>query len=218
VSLDAATPEVYERIRTGASFHKVLRNLRRVMEARDNARSALAVRIVAVLMRQNLDELPRLVRLAADEGVRDVFVQFLCHDFEERTLPAEYRPMRLFIDGERLADRDGARADAVYAQARAEAQRLGVALRLPPRRDGAKPAAPHPRCDWPWRGAYVSYRGEAMPCCMVGTPDRASFGNVLDEGVAAIWSNARYRRFREGLACGHAPEVCRSCAVYRGVF
>jgi PAS domain S-box-containing protein len=27
--------------------------------------------------------------------------------------------------------------------------------------------------DWPWRGAYLSYDGQAVPCCMVSTPDRA---------------------------------------------
>ncbi len=25
-------------------------------------------------------------------------------------------------------------------------------------------------CDWPWHGPYISYRGLAMPCCMIATP------------------------------------------------
>lgn len=217
VSLDAATPAIYEHIRVGAHFSKVLRNLRRVMAARAAAKSALRVRIVAVLMRENLRDLPALVRLAADEGVGALFVQQLCHDFEESTLPAHYRPMRLFVDRERLVSRDAALVEEVFAQTRAEAARRSVDLRLPRRADDAAPRS-IPRCDWPWRGSYVSYRGDAMPCCMVGTPDRASFGNVLDQGVAAVWHNAGYRAFREGLATEHPPAVCRSCALYRGTF
>jgi MoaA/NifB/PqqE/SkfB family radical SAM enzyme len=218
VSLDAATPEIYERIRVGASFHKVLRNLRRVMDARAATASALAVRIVAVLMRENLAELPALVRLAASEGVPDLFVQYLCHDFEEASLPEHYKAMRSFIDAERLDRRHAGRVDAVYAQARALAAELGVSLRLPPRGAADRASRPHPRCDWPWQGAYVSYRGDAMPCCMVGTPDRARFGNVLDDGVAVVWHNGDYRRFRSELAAGRPPPVCRSCAVYQGRF
>ncbi len=218
VSLDAATPEIYERIRVGASFHKALRNLRRVMEARAAAASALDVRIVSVLMRQNVRELPALVRLAASEGVRDVFVQYLCHDFEETSLPEHYKPMRSFIDAEHLTAKHDAAVEAVYAEARAEARALGVTLRLPPLRRAERRPNAGPRCDWPWQGAYVSYRGEAMPCCMVGTPDRARFGNVLEESVAAVWHNDDYRRFRADLAADRPPPVCRSCAIYRGRF
>jgi radical SAM protein with 4Fe4S-binding SPASM domain len=61
---------------------------------------------------------------------------------------------------------------------------------------------------------HVSYRGDAIPCCMVGTPDRARFGNVLAGGVAAVWHNADYQHFRAELASNRAPHVCRSCAVY----
>ena len=104
VSLDAATPELYERIRRGAHFGKVIRNLRRVVEARRDADSPLHIRVVTVLMRQNLQELPSIVRLASDEGVAEVFVQYLCHDFEEHSLPEPYRPMRDFIRAQALDD------------------------------------------------------------------------------------------------------------------
>ena len=217
VSLDAATPSIYEHIRVGANFGKVLRNLRRVMAARSATQSDLRVRIVMVLMRENVADLPALVQLAADEGVPAVFVQQLCHDFDEASLPAEYKPMRLFIDRERLVDRDAAQTEQVFARSRELATRLGVDLRLPRRAGDAAPRT-IPRCDWPWRGAYVSYRGDAMPCCMVGTPDRANFGNVVEHGVEAVWTNAAYGRFREQLATDHAPAVCRSCALYRGTF
>ena len=218
VSLDAADPAIYEEIRAGAHFGKVMRNLRRVMAARAAANAPLQVRIVMVLMRRNLANLPALVRLAAAEGVHDVFVQHLCHDFEESSLPGEYRPIRSFIHDETL---DGESPDVIedaFAAARADAEALGVALRLPRVGGAPAPRATLPRCDWPWRGAYVSYQGDAMPCCMVGTPDRASFGNMAREGVAAVWAGAAYQSFRARLASPDAPAVCRSCSLYRGTF
>lgn len=217
VSLDAATPELYERIRVGAHFPKVIRNLRRVMAARRAVGSPLHVRVVTVLMRQNLDELAAIVRLAGNEEVFDVFVQYLCHDFEENSLPADYRPMRDFIHEQAL---DAVPRDVLaraFDAARDVAARTGVNLRLPPLEPGTKARAA-PRCDWPWRGAYVSYRGDAMPCCMVSTPDRINFGNMLDDGVAAIWDGAAYQRFREQLATDEPSPICRSCSLYRGTF
>jgi MoaA/NifB/PqqE/SkfB family radical SAM enzyme len=121
VSLDAATPALYERIRVNARFSKVIRNLRRVMAAQRAARSPLRVRIVCVLMRQNLHELEGLVRLARDEGVPEVFVQYLCHDFEESSLPEGYRPMRDFIHDESLEGVSRDVVKAAFAQARSAA-------------------------------------------------------------------------------------------------
>jgi radical SAM protein with 4Fe4S-binding SPASM domain len=217
VSLDAATPELYERIRRNANFGKVLRNLRRVVAARDAASSPLEIRLVTVLMRQNLDELPAIVRLAAREGIGNVFVQYLCHDFEEASLPDEYRPMREFIREQSLDDVARERVSYALDAARAAAAACGVHLRLPPLARAPLDRSA-PRCDWPWRGAYVSYRGDAMPCCMVGTPDRVNFGNMLDDGVSGVWGNDAYQSFRAQLASGEPSAICRSCSLYRGIF
>jgi MoaA/NifB/PqqE/SkfB family radical SAM enzyme len=217
VSIDAATPALYERIRVNAHFPKVIRNLRRVIAARRDAKSPLEVRIVTVLMRQNLRELPALVHLARAEGVADVFVQYLCHDFEEASLPDGYKPMRDFIHDQTLESYPRDAIAEAFAAARDAARETGVNLRLPPLENGIR-RTKAPRCDWPWRGAYVSYRGEAMPCCMVGTPDRINFGNMLDAGVGAVWNGPDYQNFRDQLASDVPSPICRSCSLYRGTF
>jgi hypothetical protein len=51
-------------------------------------------------MRQNLYELSALVRLAHARSIDTIFVQHLCHEFGESTLPAQYRPMREFIQAQ----------------------------------------------------------------------------------------------------------------------
>lgn len=224
-SLDAADAATYEAIRVGARFDKVLRNLGWLAEARAREESTLDIQIVCVLMRRNLAELAPLVGLASRYGIRRVSVQALCHDFTEGTLPAQYGPMRAFVDDERIDREDPALVAEAFDAARGEAHKLGVELRLPNAfRKGAtgetsvSPVPKGPRCRWPWDGAYLSYRGDAMPCCMVATPDRANFGNMAERGVREVWSNDAYSRFREGLESGDPPEICRGCAVYRGAF
>ncbi|TFW31101.1 radical SAM protein [Massilia horti] len=221
VSIDAASAAAYEAIRVRARFDKVLRNLRRLVEARERLGSLLPrIPLVAVLMRRNLDQLPALVRLAAREGAESLAVQQLCHDFGEATLPARYLPMRDFVDAEMLTEADRPHAEDVFNATRAEAERLGLPLKLP--RLVARvhaPDVPGPqRCDWPWRGAYVSYDGKAMPCCMVATPDRINFGDMAARGVADIWHGAAYEAFRDQLSSPTPPAVCASCAIYKGTF
>ena len=221
VSLDGASAQAFESIRRRASFDKVLRNLRRVIGARRAASASLPhVHLVAVAMRRNLGELAGLVRLACAEGAESLSVQHLCHDFGESTLPARYRSMRSFIKAESLLDEDPDRIAKSFREARAEAQRLGLPLRLPdvtPHRH-ADDLPGRKRCDAPWRSAYVSYDGQAMPCCMVATPDRASFGDMALEGVEPVWNSAGFHAFRRALASEAPPDICRGCAVYQGTF
>jgi MoaA/NifB/PqqE/SkfB family radical SAM enzyme len=219
VSIDAATPEVYERIRVRSHFARVVRNLEGLLAARGE-RPTPHLRLVTVVMRQNLHELPALVRLAHRWGMEGMSVQHLCHDFGESSLPAHYRPMREFVDEQTLLGEDPTRVAESFAAARATAADLGLELRLPrttPREH--PPGTPGPkRCDWPWRGAYLSYEGLAMPCCMVATPDRANLGNVAQDGAAIVWNGDAYQEFRARLDSDDPPEVCRSCAIYNGTF
>ncbi|GAA4323903.1 radical SAM protein [Pigmentiphaga soli] len=220
VSLDGASAEVFEAIRTGARFDRMLANLRRLTRMRRERAAPLHVGIVAVAMRLNLHELADIVRIAHELGVDEVSVQHLCHDFGEDSLPAHYRPMRRFVDQQTLTDEDPERVAFHFEAARRAAQALGMPLRLPAiDREPAAAARPAgSRCDWPRRGAYLSYRGEAMPCCMVATPDRVNFGNMAQAGVQAIWNGDAYEDFRRRLASDEPPEICRSCSVYAGTF
>jgi radical SAM protein with 4Fe4S-binding SPASM domain len=221
VSIDGATAETYERIRVRAHFERVVRNLERVLVARERLGSKLPhIVLVVVVMRQNLHELPELVRLAYRWSTERVFVQHLCHDFGESSLPSHYRPMREFVQAESLLNEDPQRVEHYFGIAREEAKELGVDLRLPPTQLHLHaPGTPGPsRCNWPWKGAYISYQGYAMPCCMVSTPDRINFGKIVEEGVEKTWNSATYQAFRSQLASDEPPEICRSCSLYAGTF
>lgn len=220
-SLDGATPETFEFIRVRAKFDRVLANLRRLMTAKRLADSSTPrVRMVVVAMRENLHELPDLVRLASQEGIESMFVQHLCHDFGESSLPAKYRPMRTFVDEQSLLGEDQERVERYFAEARRVASELEIDLRLPRTRPADHPPGTpgRERCNWPWEQAYVSYDGLAMPCCMIATPDRLNFGSMAEFGVDAIWNSEMYHAFRDRLSSENPPDVCRSCSVYTRTF
>ena len=221
ISVDAATLETYARIRVRSRLERVSRNLGFLKEAREKAGSLRPdLRLVMVIMRQNLEELPDIVRLAHNWGCSSIFVQHLCHDFEEDTLPERYRSMRRFVDDQSLLSEDPGRITEYFHAARELADGLGIELRLPRTQVRAHPpGTPGPeRCSWPWRGIYASYQGFSMPCCMISTPDRLNFGNLSDVSARDVWNSPSYNDFRAQLAADRPPDICRSCAVYRGVF
>lgn len=221
ISIDGVNAQTYERIRVRAHYERVVANVERILAARKRLNSATPrLRMVMVIMRQNLHELPDMVRFAHRWSMESIFVQHLCHDFGESGLPAQYLPMRTFIQEQTLLEEDTRRVETFFGEARKVAEQLGINLRLPGTR-----LRPHPpgtpgrqRCDWPWTGAYFSYQGYAMPCCMVSTPDRINFGNISTLPAEELWNGPDYQAFREQLSSEQPPEVCRSCSVYKGVF
>jgi molybdenum cofactor biosynthesis enzyme MoaA len=81
ISLDAASPETYRRIR-GADFDVVVSRVKDLIQARNARRSARPLRIFInmTLMRANIGEFPAFVDLAADIGADGVQVnQLLWH-------------------------------------------------------------------------------------------------------------------------------------------
>ncbi len=176
--------------------------------------------LVMVIMRQNLHELPALVQRASEWQMEEIWVQHLAHDFRESTLPARYAPLRAYVNEQTLLDEDLERIENYFSQARELAAQLGIRLRLPtPRLRAFPPGMPgRERCSWPWTGAYISYQGLAMPCCMVATPDRINFGNMAQKGVETIWNSEAFQNFRDQLASESPPEICASCSVYHHTF
>lgn len=221
VSIDAASAATYARIRVGSRLERVVRNLEFLTQAKRAAQaSSPDVKLVTVAMRQNLAELVELVRLAHRFEIRSIFVQHLCHDFGESTLPERYRPMRSFVEEQTLLYEDREVIESHFDSARREAAQLGIDLRLPrtvPIEHAADTPGPK-RCDWPWRGAYITYQGYLLPCCMISTPDRMHLGHLDDGALANQWNGPVYGRFRDQLDSSHPPEICASCAIYRGVF
>jgi radical SAM protein with 4Fe4S-binding SPASM domain len=221
ISIDGSSAETYERIRVRAHFDRVVANVERVLAARQRLASETPrLRLVMVMMRRNLHELPDLVRFAYRYSIESIFVQHLCHDFGEATLPEHYLPMRDFVQSETLLEEDPQRIEHYFGEARKVAQESHIDLRLPHARIRLHPpGTPGPqRCDWPWTGAYFSFQGYAMPCCMVSTPDRINFGNISEQSADGLWNGPCYQEFRNRLSSEKPPDVCRSCSVYKGIF
>jgi radical SAM protein with 4Fe4S-binding SPASM domain len=221
VSVDAPTADTYAGIRRGGDLARLEGNVRTLVEVvRAAGAGTPDLCLVAVAMRRTLAELPDLVRLARDWGVGRLWVQGLSHSFADADPASGYRRLREFVAEEALWSDDApAETAQVMESARELAERLGVELRLPSPPRPLPPRAPgQPGCDWPWRSAYVTHTGAVQPCCMIMGADRATLGDLHEQGFAEVWEGEPYREFREALQTDEPPEVCRGCSAYRHVF
>lgn len=118
-SLDAATPELFNTIRRGADFQKVLENIRRINTCKQQAGrdDAPVLSIMYCAMKNNIQELPKLVRLADELN--------MLHGVAVMNI-VEYEPVKgaSLLHYPDLAQR-------YFAEAREIAARRAVPLELP---------------------------------------------------------------------------------------
>src|SRR6266581_5727760 len=83
LSMDGATRETYALVRGADAFDKIWRNVKAfiaLQEEQDASNPALSIWFTA--MRENLHELPHLIDLASEHGVREIYLQRLVY-FEQ---------------------------------------------------------------------------------------------------------------------------------------
>jgi MoaA/NifB/PqqE/SkfB family radical SAM enzyme len=170
VSLDGATPASHEAIREGAHFDTVVANLAGLVAAKRQAGSTKPwIRVVFVAMRDNVAELPALVRLLGEIGVDELRVQNLSHSFDDTDAAPGYDQIREFPAGQALwTGADVTHARAALAAAVGVARDTGLRLRLPSLTDDGGG-----NCTWPWDAAYITSAGVVQPCCMVMGDERS---------------------------------------------
>lgn len=203
VSIDAAEPEVYARVRAGAVLDDVLANIGGVL-ARRNARGrGPIVEVQFVLFRENVDQLARMIELCHTRlpGVElNILVMFT---YGEQ--PAFVAKTITFGDAETLQELARARVLAVSYGFRRTVGAIDAAVNQLTRNLENAP------CYVPWYSCLISTDGEVYPCCYHSIRG-ISVGNALREPFAEVWNGARMRAFRAQLRdqrCG--DKVCASC-------
>lgn len=208
VSLDAADPAMYRRIR-GVNGHRVvLANLTRFVAARDGRGSVRPkVTVYFTAARENVDELPAVVAAVSRVGVDALVVQRLTY-WGEGMATEDQSLFRRLAERERTA----------LADAQALAAELGLevtgtaglgpieALERAPGRGG---------CVRPWTTMYVTAHGNVYACCIAPftgvARDDLILGNALSSGLGAVWSGDRYEALRYGLRGGEPLAFCQGC-------
>ena len=220
-SIDGANPKTYARIRGAPLLDKIVQNLKRFTELQhelkaDNPR----VSIWMTGMRENVGELPDLVKLAAHVGVREVYLQRMVYYLDGDRAPG------MTDAGHALFDDFDEQVDRIFAEAEIVARAVGVTLRASGATDprhsleasSKRERRPWAGCLRPWTTAYVTANGNCLPCCIspFATTDYASLkmGNLFERKFDEFWNGERYQNWRTKLLSDHPHKACEGCGVH----
>jgi radical SAM protein with 4Fe4S-binding SPASM domain len=217
VSFDAANAKSYRAIRGKNYFNRILKNVRAFREVQERE-GHVKPRVSAWLtgMRETVEQLPDFVRVAAETGVKEVYLQRLVF-FDENAI-GKARPDQALY--EQLSREEASHIDraAVIAtslgvtfSASGAASEPGMSLK---RSDSGSPWT---RCRRPWTVMYITANGRALPCCIAPFSQRGyenyTLGDATQQTLREIWSGEAYRDFRTALMSEKPPAACASCGL-----
>jgi MoaA/NifB/PqqE/SkfB family radical SAM enzyme len=217
VSLDASNAKAFEAVRGVDFFDRILRNVRRFRELQEReGHSRPRVSAWLTGLKETIAELPAFVRVAAEIGVREVYLQRLVY-FENDAI-GNARPDQALFE-QMTAD------EAVYLEeAAALARSLGMTFSASgaasePGQSLTRAAdgSPWSLCRRPWSVMYFTANGRALPCCIAPFSQRGyenyTLGDATQQTLREIWNGPGYTSFRDALLSDRPPPACANCGL-----
>ena len=217
VSLDAANAKSYQAVRGKNYFNRILKNVR-AFRALQERLGCERPRVSAWLtgLKETIAELPDFVRVAAETGVKEVYLQRLV--FFEKDAIGHARPDQALY--ERTTREEAHYLDEATALARSlgltfsasgAVSEPGLSLKR------AEDGSPWSMCRRPWTVMYFTANGRALPCCIAPFSQRGyehyTLGDATQQTLQEIWNGPAYQSFREALLSDHPPSACANCGL-----
>lgn len=217
VSLDAGTEATYARVRCSAHFSNVVKNIQALVQVRKAShRSTPKLSAWIVAMRDNVEDLPEMIKLAARVGIDEVYLQRLVYPTDGPGYGLATKENAVTSQSPQIAD--------ILRRSLSLSRRYGVPLmasgRVSPSESlsrKSRDTAPWRQCRRPWELVYITAWGNVLPCCIspFSTMDYPSLilGNVFTQPLEQIWQGKKYRAFRQMLQSRYPPRCCSGCGV-----
>lgn len=181
VSLDGATDETNSRIRRGSNIKQITEHLKEIVKIKNERGLKYPwINFVFCAMQSNINELPDLVRLAAEIGIEEVKVVYLTVFGEDLLNESLWGHEELVRN--------------VFEEAIRVSEELGIVLKLP-HYVGEDVAGDkyHKDCFVSWRDFFLGSDGYVRPC--MSTPIQF-FEYDKSKDFMEMWNSPEYQKYR----------------------
>jgi MoaA/NifB/PqqE/SkfB family radical SAM enzyme len=217
VSLDASNRESFKAIRGRDYFNRIVGNVRafrNLQEREGHTRPQVSAWLTG--LKETVEELSAFVKLAAEIGVQEVYLQRLVF-FDQSAIGKAQPDQALF---ERLTREEAAclrqaedlaRSLGITFSASGAASEPGLSLK---RTDEDSPWS---LCRRPWSLMYFTANGRALPCCIAPFSQHGyhnyTLGDATQQSLRDIWNGPGYRQFRRALLSDKPSAACANCGL-----
>lgn len=209
-SLSGATPVTHDSIRINSDLKSLIRHIQTFNQIKRNKKiKNPKLHIVYLMLKDNISEIPALLKLAKDIGIEEVVLINLNHITNEwQEKQRVFRCIPLTHPSPLRGEGEGEGYEEILKEAEIKAKELKISLRRP----SLSPIEVTVCEENPLRNLYISVDGEVSPCVYLYPPtsslfkrifcskeyqlEKVSFGNIFKEPFHTIWNSRGYVEFR----------------------
>lgn len=189
VSLDAATPHIYAIYRRGGDFNLVMKNLRKLIEAKKYfPESRLNIVLNFLVFKHNEHEIKDAQELAKSLGL-NIRIGKMRTEMETEITQSVEQSIEKYKD---------------WIPENKEYSAYDITLK--------KRIKEIKTCKKPWREAELNWDGTITPCCYIYDIENYSFGNINNSTFQEIWNNEKYVAARKAIL-GKKTEIKTICQI-----
>jgi len=205
ISVDAARPETYRRVRRGGRLEPLHENIRRLVRVRQETRARFPLLgLNFVMVNENEGELVPFVEQAADFGVDFVnCISWAGYDWGFRNRRSADSYLRELEAGRKRMEELGVRCKSFPE----------ISTRW------TDPDEPF-NCSFFWGDQFrVTYAGDVTLGCCTPFRETYTYGNLLEQDFWEIWNGPKFQKNR-AWAKQHRPpnKTCASCHMFSKSF
>jgi len=199
ISFDGPNKEIFEKIRPGSKFDKVVDNCKLINDYCDK-KNVLRTKMWVVVQRDNLPHLINLVDMANKMGFKKLVFSFDIGSWGNDVWGNKIS--KLSVHNEFNLE--------TALELITQGSKYGIDVAFWNVTDKFSTKSIESLCPWPFERSYISSDMRAVPCCMIGNPDTFEIAKIKNS-FSSVWNSASYEKFREAHISGQIPEVCKSC-------
>ena len=197
-SLSGASPQTHDAIRVNSNLAELTQHIHFFQETKARLnKSNPKFHIVYLLLRNNIHELPLLLRLAKDLNIEEVIlihIALVSNAWQEE--------QKVFADT----------PNPEYEAILQEGERLAKGLKIQYKRPSLTPRDVPVCSENPLQNLYISVKGNVSPCVYLNPPlptpftrlfqggshtlEKLKYGNIFSDSFEAVWGRKEYVEFR----------------------
>lgn len=216
ISIDAACPETYKKIRRHDYFDNIKNNLKLLSQIKKNNLVNFPLVIInMVIIKENLQEVVDFVRLAKEVDACGVEFYLL------NQLPKNYvvkTDLFYFDYDEQIVDTSSPKFINIIRSAQKLCKNLKISF-ITNRRDILQAISDVPLqetsvsgkyfCRKPWENLFIEANGGLKICCHF----KDHLGNLDTNNFYETWKSEKMKKVRKAISQGLLPEECHGCPV-----
>ena len=198
VSIDGASKEVFESIRQGSNFERVIDNCKLVNDYA-KAQGIERTKMWTVVQSKNQHQIKEMIELGKEMGFKHLVFSLNLVDFGNEEISKR--------NSDQSVEKSFTNQQALeYIEF---GEKLNLSVRFWRQTDKYSFSSLNQRCPWPFERGFISSDMRVVPCCVLGNPDVADLGDA--EKFTGVWQSKTWQNFRQAHIDGNVPDYCKQC-------